>query len=182
MNRCPWAMQDELSKDYHDIYWGKPIFDSKLLFKMLMLEIQQAGLSWSLILKKLNTLGAAYSNFDPSILITYNEGDIESLLLNDGVIKHRLKIKSMIHNANVYFNIESKYGSFSNFIWKFVDFKPIINHYHSMNDIPSKTLLSDLISNALKKEGIKFIGSTTTYSFMQAVGIVNDHLDTCDFK
>lgn len=182
MNRCPWAIQDELSKEYHDIYWGKPIYDSKLLFKMLMLEIQQAGLSWSLILKKLNTLEVAYSDFDPSKLITYSESDVDSLLINDGIIKHRLKIEAMIHNAMIFFKIESKYGSFSDFIWSFVDSKPIINHYHFVSEIPSKTILSDLISKALKKEGIKFIGSTTTYSFMQAVGIVNDHLDTCDFK
>lgn len=182
MNRCPWANLDKLNQIYHDTLWGKPVYDSKALFKMLMLESQQSGLSWSLILKKLQTLELAYDNFDPDILIHYHDDKINDLMLDEGIIRHRLKILAMIHNAKMYFKIEEKYQSFSNYIWSFVNHTPIINHYHSMDEIPPHTDLSDLISKSLKKEGFKFVGTTTVYSFMQAVGIVNDHLDWCEYK
>lgn len=180
-NRCPWALQDDLSRIYHDTQWGIPEYDDKKLFKMLMLEGMQAGLSWALILKKMDTLCEAFDDFDPAILITYDDAKKAALLQNDGVIKNRLKINAMVHNAHVYFKICETYGSFSNYIWGFVNGKPIVNHWKTAEEVPATTELSDKMSKDLKKQGFKFVGSTTVYAYMQACGIVNDHLTSCAF-
>ncbi|VEU83064.1 DNA-3-methyladenine glycosylase I [Acholeplasma hippikon] len=182
MERCAWANQSETEKKYHDELWGKPLYDSKALFKMLILESQQAGLSWITILNKWEAFEDAYDHFDPDKIIHYDDAKINELMNNTGIIRNRMKIDATIHNAKMYFNVEKKYGSFSDFIWSFVDYKPIINHYQSLKEVPATTPISDKLSKALKKEGFKFLGPTTVYAFMQAVGMVNDHMDNCFCK
>lgn len=182
MDRCAWSNTSEKYIKYHDEVWGKPLFDDKLLFKMLMLECQQAGLSWAIILNKMEALEIAYDDFDPDKLIKYDEHKINELIQNKDIIRNRLKILAMIHNAKMYFEVTKKYGSFSKYIWSFVDDEPMINHYHDLKEIPSSTQISDKLSKSLKKEGFKFLGSTTVYAYMQAVGMVNDHLDYCKYK
>ena len=179
--RCDWARDNLLLQEYHDREWGLPTHDDKRLFKMLCLEGQQAGLSWLLILKKWDALREAYNDFDPATLIHYDDKKVEELLHNDGIIKNRLKINSAIDNARVYFDICAKHGSLDNFLWSYVDHKPIINAWTRLEQIPTSTPLSDTISKDLKKLGFKFVGSTTIYAFMQSVGMVNDHLTSCAF-
>lgn len=180
--RCDWANKTELEKNYHDTCWGKPIHDDKELFKMLILEGKQAGLSWSTILTKMDTLCQAFENFDPKKLIKYNDEKIEKLLTNDGIIKNRLKINAVFHNAKMYFDLCIKYGSLDSFLWNYVDGETIMNQWEKIEEVPASSPLSDLISKDLKKEGFKFIGTTTIYAFMQSVGIVNDHLISCSFR
>jgi len=179
--RCDWARDNRLLQEYHDREWGLPTHDDKRLFKMLCLEGQQAGLSWLLILKKWDALREAYNDFDPQVLIGYDDKKVEELLHTDGIIKNRLKINAAIYNANVYFEICEKYGSLDNFLWSYVDQRPIVNAWTRMEQIPASTPLSDTISKDLKSLGFKFVGSTTIYAFMQSVGMVNDHLTSCAF-
>lgn len=180
--RCDWANKSELEKHYHDTQWGKPVHNDKELFKMLILEGKQAGLSWATILNKMNTLCQAFDHFDPDKLIAYDENRIEELLRNDGIIKNRLKVNAVIHNAKMYFLLCEKYGSLDAFLWSYVDYQPIINHWETRSDVPSSTSLSDEISKQLKKEGFKFVGTTTIYALMQSIGMVNDHLKSCSFR
>lgn len=181
IKRCDWAVKSELEQEYHDKVWGVPVHDDRKLFKMLILEGKQAGLSWSTILKKMDTLCEAFDDFDPGILITYDDAKIESLLQNSGIIKNRLKVNAVVNNAKAYFRLCEEFGSLDNYLWKFVDNKPIVNGWTRIEDIPANTPLSDAISRDLKKRGFKFVGTTIIYSFMQAVGMVNDHLVSCTF-
>lgn len=177
--RCQWAGSDPLYIEYHDKEWGKPIFDDRLLFEFLILEGMQAGLSWSTILKKRDNFRIAFNNFEAEIIVRYDQTKVKELLENSGIIRNRLKIESAIQNAKSFLEIQNEAGSFSHYIWQFVDHKPLINKWKSLSEIPAKTTLSDEMSRDLKKRGFKFVGSTICYAFMQAVGMVNDHMVTC---
>lgn len=182
IKRCDWANKNKLEQEYHDKEWGVPVHDDRKLFKMLILEGKQAGLSWNTILSKMETLCEAFDDFDPEILITYDENKVEELLNNNGIIKNRLKVKAVIHNAKAYYKLCEEYGSLNHYLWSFVNNKPIINAWESIEQVPASTPLSDLISKDLKKRGFKFVGTTTIYAFMQGVGMVNDHLVYCAFR
>ena len=177
--RCQWAGSDPLYIEYHDKEWGKPIFDDRLLFEFLILEGMQAGLSWSTILKKRDNFRHAFDNFEAEIIAGYDQVKVEALLKNEGIIRNRLKIEAAVQNAKLFQEIQKESSSFSNYIWQFVNHKPIVNHRKSLSEIPAKTELSDQMSRELKKRGFKFVGSTICYAFMQAVGLVNDHLLSC---
>ncbi|MZP31227.1 DNA-3-methyladenine glycosylase I [Heliobacterium undosum] len=177
--RCDWANRSELEKAYHDQEWGRPVYDDRRLFEMLILEGMQAGLSWSTILGKRETMREAFDGFDPAVIVQYDERKINALLQNTGIIRNRLKVNAVIENAKAYFKTQSQYGSFSDFLWRYVNHEPIQNHWTDMSQVPARTELSDLISKEMKKLGFKFVGSTIIYSFMQAVGMVNDHLSYC---
>lgn len=182
IHRCEWSTVSEMDQKYHDTEWGVPSYDDRYLFEMIILEGKQAGLSWTTILHKRETLREAFDHFDPSILITYDEKKIEQLLLNPGIIRHKLKVKAVISNAQAYFNICEQYGSLSDYLWSFVDHTPIDNEWEDISQVPATSLISDVLSKDLKKHGFKFVGSTTMYAFMQAVGMVNDHIVDCDFR
>ncbi len=177
--RCEWSTKNQKEQDYHDKEWGIPIYDDRLLFEFLILEGAQAGLSWSTILAKRETYRIAFDNFDAEKIANYNQNKIDKLLLDKGIVRNKLKINSTITNAKIFLEVQKEYGSFSNYIWNFVDGKPIKNNWKTVNDVPAKTELSDQMSKVLKKRGFKFIGSTICYAFMQAVGMVNDHVITC---
>ena len=181
IKRCDWAVKSRLEQDYHDKEWGIPVHDDKKLFKLLILEGKQAGLSWSTILTKMNTLCEAFDDFDPEILAAYNEAKVEMLLQNDGIIRNRQKVNAVINNAKAYFKLLEEFGSLDRYIWAFVDNKPIINSWNRIEEVPSSSPISDSISKDLKKRGFKFVGTTTIYAFMQSIGMVNDHLVSCAF-
>ena len=177
--RCPWAEKTEEERSYHDNEWGRPLHDERKLFEMLILEGQQAGLSWSIILKKRENFRKAYDNFDPEKIAHYNSKKIDELLMNSGIIRNKLKINAAITNAKAYLKLKESNGSLDSYLWEFVDTKPIISHWNEAAQLPVKNQLSDSITKDLKKRGFKFIGSTTIYSYLQAVGIIDDHLLTC---
>ena len=177
--RCSWAGDTQIYIDYHDNEWGRPVHDDIKLFEMLILEGAQAGLSWITILKKREAYRKAFDGFDPKKVALYGDAKIEELMNNKGIIRNRLKINATITNAKLFLEVEEKYGSFDKFIWSYVDNTPIIGHWESVKDIPVTTPLSDKISKDLKKMGFKFVGSTIIYSFMQAIGMVNDHITEC---
>lgn len=177
--RCDWATGNELEQRYHDEEWGQEVHDDRKLFEMLILESMQAGLSWSTILKKRETLTNAYDAFDYEKIAEYTQGKIDDLLGNPGVIRNKLKVHATINNAKVFMDIQKEYGSFDQFIWAYVDGKPIKNHWKELKEVPASTELSDKISKELKKKGFKFLGTTTVYAFMQATGMVDDHLIYC---
>ena len=179
MNRCPWCLKEQIYIDYHDNEWGIPKYDDRVLFEALLLDGAQAGLSWITILKKRENYRAAFENFDPIKIASFDENKIKLLLSNQGIVRNRLKITSFINNSKVYLNNFRENGSFTEFLWSFVGNKPIINHFETMSEVPAKTDISDTISNKLKKLGFSFVGSTICYAFMQAVGMVNDHLLEC---
>jgi len=168
-----------LYEDYHDKEWGREVHDDSLLFELLTLEGAQAGLSWYIVLKKRNDYRLAFDNFDPNKVALYDDNKIASLLQNNNIIKNRLKILSTITNAKAIVEIIKKYGSFDKFIWSYVNYKPIVNHITKYADFQSKTPLSDKISKDLLVLGFKFVGSTIVYSFLQAIGMVNDHMVNC---
>lgn len=165
--------------DYHDNEWGRPVHDDRKLFEMLILEGAQAGLSWITVLKKREAYRAAFDGFDPAKVARYDDAKFAALLANEGIIRNRLKINAAIVNARLFLEIQKQYGSFDKFIWAYVDNKPIVGHWEKFQDMPITTPVSDTISKDLKKMGFKFVGSTIIYSFMQAVGMVNDHLKAC---
>lgn len=177
--RCSWAGDTPIYTDYHDNEWGKPVHDDKQLFEMLILETMQAGLSWITVLKKREAYRAAFDGFDPHKIALYNDKKIEELMSNEGIIRNRLKINSAISNAKLFLEIQKNHGSFDKFIWNYVNNTPIIGHWQKIEDQPATTPLSDQISKDLKKMGFKFVGSTIIYAFMQAIGMVNDHLAEC---
>lgn len=177
--RCEWVSDDEIYIDYHDKEWGVPVYDDRLLFEMLILEGAQAGLSWITILKRRETYRTEYDGFDPLKMSRWTEDKIAELLKDPGIIRNKLKVRAAKQNAQAYFKIVEDYGSLSTFLWTFVDNKPIINNWKSINEIPVTTKESDAMSKALKKHGFKFVGSTICYAFMQAVGMVNDHIVSC---
>jgi len=177
--RCEWAGNEPLMREYHDKDWGTPQHEDQILYELLILEGMQAGLSWSTVLKKRENFKKAFDNFDYKIISKYDENKVEKLLLDKGIIRNRLKINSVITNAKLFIKIQAEFGSFDNYIWKFVNNKPIDGRCKSMSDIPANTDLSDLISKDMKKRGFKFIGTTIIYAFMQAIGMVNDHATYC---
>ncbi len=168
-----------LYADYHDNEWGRPVHDDRLLFEMLILEGAQAGLSWITVLKKREAYREAFDHFDPAKVALYDEGKISELMANPGIIRNRLKIQAAIINARLFLEVAQKHGSFDAFIWGYVNHTPIVSHCESFQNMPATTAISDQISKDLKKMGFKFVGSTIVYSFMQAVGMVNDHLTSC---
>ncbi len=178
-NRCPWAQSDPLYIQYHDTQWGLPVHDDQRLFEMLVLEGAQAGLRWITILKKRNNYQAAFDNFDPDLVARYEPKKIEGLLNNYGIVRNRLKIFSAIENARAFIKVRNEFGTFNNFIWRFTANKPIINSWVKPEDVPSRTPESLSMSRDLKKRGFKFVGPVICYAFMQAVGMVNDHLTDC---
>lgn len=177
--RCAWVNDDPLYLNYHDCEWGMPIYDDRLLFEFLILEGMQAGLSWLTILKKRDNYRACFDNFEAKIIASYDQHKVDELMANAGIIRNKLKIKAVITNANKFLQVQQDWTSFSQYIWHFVDGKPIKNHWREKNEIPATTIVSDRMSKDLKKYGFKFIGSTICYAFMQAVGMVNDHTTDC---
>ncbi|MCX3066002.1 DNA-3-methyladenine glycosylase I [Cetobacterium somerae] len=182
MVRCPWCESSDLYRKYHDEEWGKPVYDDRTHFEFLVLESAQSGLSWITILKKRENYRVEYDNFNPDIVALYNEDKILKMLENPGIVRYRKKIESSINNAKEFLKIQKEFGSFNEYIWSFTEKKIIKNSWITLNEVPAKTELSDTIAKNLKKRGFKFLGSTTVYSYLQAVGIVNDHLVECEFR
>ncbi len=176
--RCPWPT-DELYCAYHDDEWGIPNHDDRHLFEMLILEGAQAGLSWSTILRKRENYRKAFHNFDAERIARYSVRDVARLMADAGIVRNRLKIAATIQNAKTYLEVRDEFGSFDRYIWQFVDGKPIYNRWQEMKQVPAKTKESDAMSKDLLKRGFKFVGSTICYAYMQAVGMVNDHLVDC---
>ena len=179
LERCPWCLSDEKNLNYHDNEWGRPNFDENSLFEFLILETFQAGLSWKLVINKREEIKKAFSGFDFKKIAKYDLNQINHLLKNKNIIRNKLKIKSTVLNAKAFIKIQKKEKSFSDYIWGFVKGKPIQNNFKNEKIIPKQTKLSMIISKDLKKRGFKFIGPIVVYSFMQAIGLVNDHLTTC---
>lgn len=178
MERCPWARTD-LYIQYHDSEWGVPVHDDRLLFEFLILEGAQAGLSWETILKKRENYREAFANFDPAIIARYGQRERRSLLANVGIVRNRLKIEAAIQNAKSFLVIRDEFGTFDKYIWQFVGDEPRQNAWKALKQVPAKTPASDAMSKDLRRRGFKFVGSTICYAFMQAVGMVNDHLVGC---
>jgi DNA-3-methyladenine glycosylase I len=179
ISRCPWCGDDPLYRAYHDLEWGVPLHDDTRLFEMLTLEGAQAGLSWLTILRKREGYRAAFAGFDPGKVAAFDGDDVARLLADPGVVRNRLKIASTISNARAVLEIQSRYGSLDSYLWGFVDGVPLRNRWETMRDIPASTKLSDSMSKELKRQGFRFVGSTICYAFMQATGMVNDHLTCC---
>jgi DNA-3-methyladenine glycosylase I len=179
MNRCEWANSNPLETQYHDEEWGVPVHDDRLLFEMLILEGAQAGLSWATILKKRAGYLEAFENFEIEKVARYSEQKITQLLENPAIVRNRLKVNATVVNAQRVLDIQKEYGSFDAYIWLFVGGQPIQNQWQTMSDVPARTALSDKMSKSLKQKGFKFIGSTTCYAYMQAIGMVNDHVVSC---
>ena len=178
-NRCEWCGTDPLYVKYHDHEWGTPEHDDRRLFEFLVLEGAQAGLSWLTILKKRDNYRKAFHGFDPLKIANYSATDVQRLLADSGIVRNRLKIESAIRNARGILKIMDEFGSFDAFIWRYVDYQPRQNAWRSLAELPARTALSDTISKDLKTRGFNFVGSTICYAFMQAVGIVNDHVVGC---
>lgn len=179
MQKCTWALASPLEEHYHDHEWGVPVHDDRLLFEFLILEGAQAGLSWATILKKRETYRQAFDNFDAGQIAQYDADKINALLANPGIIRNRLKVQATITNAQAFLAVQEEFGSFDAYIWQFVDHSPVQNAWANRQDVPPFTPQSDAMSKALKKRGFKFVGSTICYAYMQAVGMVNDHLVDC---
>jgi len=177
--RCAWAGNDPLYIQYHDQEWGVPVYDDDKLFEFLILETFQAGLSWITILRKRENFRKAFDEFDYHKIAFYSEKKYEELLLNEGIIRNKLKIRASISNAKAFIEVQKEFGSFQKYLWAFVDYKQIQNAFAEMKDLPPKTELSDKVSKDMKKRGFKFVGSTVIYAHLQATGLVNDHLTSC---
>ncbi|WXG44393.1 MAG: DNA-3-methyladenine glycosylase I [Promethearchaeati archaeon SRVP18_Atabeyarchaeia-1] len=177
--RCGWGTANSWETRYHDEEWGVPSHDDSKLYELLTLEGAQAGLSWLTILKKRENYRKAFANFDPAKVAEFKEGDIKRLLQDEGIVRNRLKIESALGNARKIIGIQRGYGSFDKYIWQFIGGKPIKNRFKSGREVPATSMESDAMSKDLKKRGFRFVGSTICYSFMQAVGMVNDHLVDC---
>ncbi len=178
LHRCPWATT-ELGRAYHDTEWGVPAHDDRRLFEFLVLEGAQAGLSWELILRKRDAYRAAFDGFDPAVVAGYDQEKIGELLGNPGVVRNRRKIEAAVQNARAYLAVQREFGSFDAYVWGFVQGRPRRNGWQTMGELPARTPESDLLSKELKRRGFTFVGSTICYAFMQAVGMVNDHLVSC---
>lgn len=179
MKRCPWCENNDLYLKYHDEEWGVPVHDDNRHFEFLILEGVQAGLSWLTVLKKRENYRKAYDNFDPFKIAKYDENKIFQLMNNKGLIRNIRKVEASINNAKKFIDIQKEFGSFDTYIWNFVNNKPIVNYWKNESEIPSKTELSDKVSEKLRDRGFKFVGSTIIYSHLQATGIINDHLIDC---
>lgn len=178
--RCGWLnLNNELYVSYHDHEWGVPVHDDQKLFEMLILEGAQAGLSWETILKKRDNYRDAFDRFDVDKVALYDDEKIASLLLDEGIVRNRLKVTSAVTNARIFKMIQDEYGSFDCYLWGFVNNTPVVNKFEVLSEVPAKTELSDQISKDLKKRGMKFVGSTIIYAYMQAIGMVNDHTLNC---
>ena len=180
--RCAWCEKDDLYRNYHDEEWGRPVYDDETIFEFLVLESFQAGLSWYTILKKRDNFREAFDDFNYTKVANYSTEKVEELMNNAGIVRNKLKILATINNAKQFLEVQKEFGSFSKYLWSFVDGKPIINHPKTLKDVPATTEISDALSKDLKKRGFKFLGSTVVYAFMQATGMVNDHLVGCYFK
>ena len=180
--RCGWCEKDDLYRNYHDEEWGKPVDDDETIFQFLVLESFQAGLSWYTILKKRENFAEAFDQFDYKKIAKYSEDKVEELMNNAGIIRNRLKILATINNARRFQEVQKEFGTFSKYIWNFVEGEPIVNHPETLSDVPPTTEISDALAKDLKKRGFKFLGSTVMYAHMQATGLVNDHLVDCSFK
>lgn len=179
LTRCGWCGDDPLYMAYHDHEWGKPVHDDHKLFEMLILEGAQAGLSWITILRKREHYRRVFHDFDPVKVAAMTDADVERLLQDPGIVRNRLKVNSAIRNARVFLAMQREHGSFAAWLWAQVDGQPVQNHWATLKDCPASTPLSDQVSKALKKAGMNFVGSTVIYAFLQATGVVNDHLLSC---
>ncbi|MGQ8335049.1 DNA-3-methyladenine glycosylase I [Sunxiuqinia sp. A32] len=177
--RCNWSTSNSLMIKYHDEEWGVPLHDDQKLFEFFVLEGFQAGLSWQIVLNKRENFRKAFDNFDPVKVAAYDEKKYNELISDAGIIRNKAKIAACINNAQRFLEVQKEFGSFDKYIWSFVDYKPIVNKFTSLDQLPAKTPLSDTISADLKKRGFKFVGSTVIYAHMQATGMVNDHLVSC---
>src|SRR3954452_9189253 len=178
MTRCGWA-RDDLAIRYHDEEWGVPVHDDRRFFEFLILEGAQAGLSWDTILKKREAYREAFDNFEPERVARYTQRKLDALMKNEGIVRNRLKIVSAVGNAKAFLEVQEEFGSFDRYVWQFVGGKPKVNRPRASGDVPAKTAESDAMSKDLKKRGFNFVGSTICYAFMQATGLVDDHLDSC---
>ncbi|HSV88220.1 MAG TPA: DNA-3-methyladenine glycosylase I [Bacteroidales bacterium] len=179
MERCPWCGSDPLYVKYHDEEWGVPVFDDRKQFEFLVLESMQAGLSWYIVLKKRENFRKAFASFDPERVAAFDHAKVEELIQDAGIIRNRAKILAAVNNAAKFLEIQKEFGSFSDFLWGFVNHKPVVNQFENLSQIPASTPLSDAISRDLKKRGFKFLGTTVVYAHLQATGLVNDHLTGC---
>lgn len=177
--RCGWSLKDQLYKDYHDHEWGIPNHDDTHLFEMLNLEGAQAGLSWYTVLTKRENYRKAFDYWDAKKIAKYTDKKIAQLLQDPGIIRNKLKINAVVSNAKAFLAVQQEFGSFDQYIWQFVGHKPIVNHFKTMQEVPAKTAVSDAMSKDLLKRGFKFVGSTICYAYMQATGMVNDHVTSC---
>lgn len=177
--RCSWCLKDDIYMEYHDNVWGIPEYDDQKLFEFLNLEGAQAGLSWYTVLIKKDNYQKAFSNWDPQKIVKYNDKKIQSLLANPGIIRNKLKVNAVITNAKVYLDLLSSGTTLSDYLWKYTECKPIVNNWKDMTEVPASTDLSKQISKDMKKLGFKFVGPTIIYAFMQAVGMIDDHLVSC---
>lgn len=176
---CPWANNSELERAYHDTEWGKPVHDDKVLFEFILLEGMQAGLSWAIVLQKRARLREAFDGFDPRAVSAYGPEKVRALLSDPGVIRNRRKINAAVKNAQAFLNVCAQYGSFDPYIWSFIGHTPIVNAWTDIGQVPAQTPVSAAMSRDLKEKGFSFVGPTICYAFMQAVGMVNDHLVGC---
>ncbi len=179
LKRCPWTTNDSIMIAYHDREWGVPLHNDRKLFEFLVLGGAQAGLSWSTVLRKRENFRKAFHRFDPVVIASFKDKDVQRLLRNVGIIRNRSKIKAAVTNAKMVLEIREKFGSFDAYIWQFTGGKPLQHRFERLAEIPSTTAESDVMSKDLKKRGFKFVGSTICYAFMQAVGMVNDHMIDC---
>ena len=177
--RCPWATNDPLYLAYHDEEWGVPVHDDRTLFEFLLLEGAQAGLSWITILRKRDAYRRAFANFDPAAVAAFDEERIAALLADPGIVRNRLKIRAAVDNARAFLALQGEWGSFDAYVWGFVGGQPIVNQWKSLREVPAETAESRALSADLKRRGFRFVGPTIIYAYMQAVGMVNDHLVTC---
>lgn len=177
--RCDWSTSNDLMIKYHDEEWGVPLHDDQKLFEFLVLEGFQAGLSWQIVLNKRESFRKAFDNFNPEKVAKYDEKKLEELVQNKAIIRNKMKIAATVNNAQRFLEVQKEFGSFDKYIWSFVNYKPIVNEFKTMKELPAKTPLSDKISADLKKRAFKIIGSTVVYAHMQATGMVNDHLTDC---
>lgn len=181
MTRCDWA-KSGLEIPYHDLEWGKPKYDDAMLFEMLILEGMQAGLSWSTILAKRENYRQALDGFDPQKIKDYDQDKLDELLQNAGLIRNRLKMQAIVKNAKAFIQLQTEFGSFSTYLWQYVSGKPIQHDYHHFLEVPATTPISEKMSKDMKKRGFSFVGPTICYAYMQSVGLVNDHLVSCDYR
>jgi DNA-3-methyladenine glycosylase I len=179
LQRCSWALGSELEQIYHDTEWGVPLHEDKKLFELITLEGAQAGLSWATVLNKRENYRKLFDGFEVEKIACYDSRKIESLLTNPGIIRNRLKVESTVTNARAFIALQNEFGSFDAFIWQFTEGKPIVNQWQRVENIPSRTELSDRLSKQLRKRGFRFVGTTICYAFMQATGMINDHIVNC---
>jgi DNA-3-methyladenine glycosylase I len=180
--RCDRAESTDLMRRYHDEEWGVPSHDDRHLFEMLILEGAQAGLSWSTILNKRENYRLAFDGFDPAVVADYDDEKVAALLGDAGIVRNRLKVRGTVTNAQAFLATTAEFGSFADYLWTWVDGTPIVNHLRRVADLPARTDLSDRLGKDLKRRGFTFVGSTIIYSYLQAVGLIDDHLDSCPFK